>query len=328
MLLALALISFVAVVLVLAFVPFSTVRQQTKGQIPISVNYFFTRQCNKSCGFCFHTAKTSHMEDISRAKRGLQLLQRAGMKKINFAGGEPFLYPKFLGELVDFCKEDLHLESVSIITNGSLVREEWVRKHAKNIDILACSCDSFDENTNIKIGRGTGNQVEILYRIAKWCRESEIKFKLNTVVTRLNYEEDMNEHIDTLQPFRWKVFQVLIVEGENDSEKTLRDARKFTISDKQFEVFCSKHKHHKSFVAESNRLMASSYLLVDEYMRFIDKDGNKLTKSILDVGVEAAMKEIKWDVDAFQERGGVYEWTKENEQGSPCSTGMSEKLVW
>lgn len=49
MLLALALISLVAVVLVLAFVPSSIVRQQTKGQIPVSVNYFFTRQCNKSC---------------------------------------------------------------------------------------------------------------------------------------------------------------------------------------------------------------------------------------------------------------------------------------
>lgn len=74
--------------------------------------------------------------------------------------------------------------------------------------------------------------------------------------------------------------------------------------------------------------MASSYLLVDEYMRFIDKDGNKLSKSILDVGVEAALKEIKWDVDAFEERGGVYDWTKELEQGEGCSNGMSEKLVW
>jgi uncharacterized radical SAM superfamily Fe-S cluster-containing enzyme len=26
---------------------------------PVSVNYHFTRQCNYSCGFCFHTAKTS-----------------------------------------------------------------------------------------------------------------------------------------------------------------------------------------------------------------------------------------------------------------------------
>lgn len=74
--------------------------------------------------------------------------------------------------------------------------------------------------------------------------------------------------------------------------------------------------------------MATSYLLVDEYMRFIDKDGNKLTKSILDVGVEAAMQEIKWDEDAFQERGGVYDWTKEQGAGEACSSGMSEKLAW
>lgn len=67
--------------------------------IPISVNYHFTRRCNKECGFCFHTAKTSDMASLAEAERGLALLKRAGMKKLNFAGGEPFLYPKFLGKL-------------------------------------------------------------------------------------------------------------------------------------------------------------------------------------------------------------------------------------
>ena len=50
MLLALALISLVAVVLVLAFVPSPIVRQQIKGQIPVSVNYFF-----------LHASVTSHV---------------------------------------------------------------------------------------------------------------------------------------------------------------------------------------------------------------------------------------------------------------------------
>jgi hypothetical protein len=27
--------------------------------IPISVNYHFTRKCNRVCGFCFHTEKVS-----------------------------------------------------------------------------------------------------------------------------------------------------------------------------------------------------------------------------------------------------------------------------
>ena len=91
--------------------------------IPLSVNYQLTRQCNYSCGFCFHTAKTSFVLPIDKAKEGLANLAREGMKKINFAGGEPFIIKKgeYLGELVRFCKEDLELESVTIVTNGSKV---------------------------------------------------------------------------------------------------------------------------------------------------------------------------------------------------------------
>ena len=92
--------------------------------IPLSVNYHLTRQCNYSCGFCFHTAKTSFVLPIDKAKEGLTDLARDGMKKINFAGGEPFLIKRgeYLGELVRFCKEDLEVESVTIVTNGSKVK--------------------------------------------------------------------------------------------------------------------------------------------------------------------------------------------------------------
>lgn len=57
-------------------------------------------QCNYECGFCFHTAKTSYVAPITEAKRGLKMLAEGGMKKINFAGGEPFLYPAFMGKLL------------------------------------------------------------------------------------------------------------------------------------------------------------------------------------------------------------------------------------
>ena len=54
--------------------------------IPESVNYHFTRQCNYSCGFCFHTAKTSFVLPLEEAKLGLRMLVEAGMKKVNFSG--------------------------------------------------------------------------------------------------------------------------------------------------------------------------------------------------------------------------------------------------
>ncbi|KAH6605542.1 hypothetical protein Trco_004695 [Trichoderma cornu-damae] len=292
------------------------------GQVPTSVNYHFTRKCNKECLFCFHTATTSHIEDPERAKEGLMLLRQAGMKKINFAGGEPFLYPKFLGTMIDFCKSTLELESISIVTNGSLVKEAFLREHGCSIDILAVSCDSFDEATNMKIGRGSGSQVEKLYEIASWCQKYNIKFKLNTVVNKFNHLEDMNEHVRALQPFRWKCFQVLIVAGENDSDETLRNAHQLTISDDEFDRFCQRHRNQASLVPESNRLMASSYLILDEYMRFLDKDGQRASKSILEVGVKEALKAVFWDEAAFLERGGIYDWKK-----SSCSSSNKD-LEW
>jgi hypothetical protein len=73
----------------------------------------------------------------------------------------------------------------------------------------------FDPETNIKIGRGrSGENVEQLRKVAGWCRHFGIKFKVNTVVCSLNWDEDMTRPITRFQPFRWKVFQCLIVTGE------------------------------------------------------------------------------------------------------------------
>ncbi|KAL7899857.1 hypothetical protein HDV63DRAFT_416562 [Trichoderma sp. SZMC 28014] len=308
-------------VVLLTLLVFIKGRSRT-GPVPISVNYHFSRVCNKECLFCFHTATTSHIESKDNAKRGLLLLKQAGMKKINFAGGEPFIHPKFLGAMIDFCKDDLGLESVSIVTNGSLVRESFLQSHGHNIDILAVSCDSFNEATNIKIGRGSGNQVKKLYEIAAWCQKYNIKFKLNTVVNKFNHLENMNKHISVLQPFRWKCFQVLIVAGENDSDDTLRNAKNLVISDDEFDQFCQRHGDQKSLVPEPNRLMAKSYLILDEYMRFLDRDGKQPSKSILEIGVGDALKAVFWDEAAFVERGGIYDWNK-----SSCSSDRKE-LEW
>ncbi|KAI1100806.1 hypothetical protein F4804DRAFT_317796 [Jackrogersella minutella] len=310
---------------------------------PISVNYFFTRKCNKECAFCFHTEKTSYVASESDMKTGLHLLREAGMRKINFAGGEPFLYPERLAMLCRFCKQDLGLESVSIITNGTKVTKKWIEKHGRWVDVLGVSCDSFDEKTNISIGRGTGENVAQLFRIRDWCRQLGIKFKLNTVVCTLNWQEDMAGVVQQLDPFRWKVFQVLYVEGENDKEgkdasslsKRKRDAKKLLISDEQFQVFCNKHQHLECCIPEPNSVMASSYLLLDEFLCFLDKGGGveKQSRSILEVGVQRALSEVRWDQAAFKQRGGVFEWTKQvaEDEGEPeggCGSANKELLDW
>jgi radical S-adenosyl methionine domain-containing protein 2 len=182
-------------------------------------------------------------------------------------------------------------------------------------------------------GRGTGENVKQLFRIRDWCRALGIKFKLNTVVCDLNWQEDMSSTIQDLQPFRWKVFQVLFVEDENDAstsdtalDEHKRDARALLISNEQFEVFCGKHRHLDAFVPEPNDLMASSYLILDEFLCFLDKGSGKerQSRSILDVGVAKALEEIHFDKDAFVKRGGLYARSKEVDEEGCGSAGVKE----
>ncbi|EPS39744.1 hypothetical protein H072_6453 [Dactylellina haptotyla CBS 200.50] len=295
---------------------------------PVSVNYHFTRRCNYSCGFCFHTAKTSYILHIDDAKRGLKLLKQAGMQKINFAGGEPFLEKEFLGQLMKYCKEDLKLESVSVVTNGSLVNDRFLKIYGDYLDIIAVSCDSFDEDTNVAIGRGKGKHLQAVKKVAKLCQKYNIKFKLNTVVNKYNWCEDMNEYIQELKPFRWKCFQYLLLPNENSGQDTIRDARRYLVTDEQFQEFCRRHKQNECLVPEGNEVMVNSYLILDEYMRFLDKDAKIQSRSILDVGVKTALEQVRWDKEIFLERKGLYDWQKEfrGNESKSCGKELGSEL--
>ena len=89
------------------------------------------------------------------------------------------------------------------------------------LDILAISCDSFDEQVNVLIGRGQGkkNHVENLQKLRTWCRDYRVAFKINSVINRFNVDEDMREQIKALNPVRWKVSTVSrVASAEYNSE--------------------------------------------------------------------------------------------------------------
>ena len=140
--------------------------------------------------------------------------------------------------------------------------------------------------------------------------------------------EDMNESIARLAPFRWKCFQCLIVKTENDgSSNSMRDASRFLISDSQYDEFIKRHSDQKCLIKETNELMKSSYLILDEYMRFLDKGDDEkyvISESILDVGVDKALEQIHWNEEAFADRQGEYDWSRETY--TDCSS--DKNLEW
>ncbi|CAK0879872.1 unnamed protein product [Prorocentrum cordatum] len=307
--------------------------QEDEHLTPTSVNWHYTRACNYECKFCFHTAKSSYFlpaepGGMDEAQLCLKRLRDAGMKKINFSGGEPFLHPKHLGELCRFCKETLKLESVSIVSNGSKIQERWFQQFGDYVDILAISCDSFNEETNVKIGRGKGMHIRQLEQVRNWCNMYGVPFKLNSVINIHNVGEDMTAAILQLSPVRWKVFQCLLLDGENAGPDALRDAKELAITGEQFGQFLKRHETVACLVPEDNTRMKDSYLISGR-LRFLNCTGGAKapSRSLREVSVRCALREAGFDRKMFVERGGVYAWSRARVPRPPAAPPDVEDLA-
>ncbi|KAH3745341.1 IFN-inducible and antiviral protein [Pelomyxa schiedti] len=268
-----------------------------------SVNFHFLRACNYACIFCFHTATREPTSPLSltQCQRGIQKLYDAGTRKINFAGGEPFLRPDQLGAMCKFA-------------HGLPAR------YGPYVDVLGLSIDSFRDPTNQALGRaeisptGARNHRQGVIAAAQICKELGIKVKLNTVVCSLNHDENMADEIAQINPCRWKVFKVLVLENE----RCASNAAAVAITDDQFRAFVARNSPRPGDdgsvtgvapIVEDNGTMQNSYVILDERMRFLDCSlGQKVPgPSILDVGVTDAFRAVKFDVHSFERRDG--NWT-------------------
>ncbi|HRD16803.1 MAG TPA: viperin family antiviral radical SAM protein [Methanothrix soehngenii] len=269
-----------------------------------SVNWHLISTCNYSCRFCFARNLGEQPVSFSEGLTILSHLADAGMEKINFAGGEPLLHPR----LFDYCRaaRDLGM-TVSITTNGSLLSQKLIEEHAACIDWLALSVDSASESTEKRLGRGYGQHVQHCIDLSDTIRAAGIRLKINTTVTRLTWEEDMADFIKRTSPDRWKVFQMLHIQGENDDA-----VADLAVTDEQFQTFCARHADvvlHGVVrpVFESSAMIEGSYFMITPRGCVKTDTGRVIRKyplaDVLQVGISGFVNE-----ELYLGRGGVYAW--------------------
>lgn len=274
--------------------------------VPTAVNFHLYKPCDAACTFCFATFESIRGQlTFDDARCLLSELRGHGAEKVTFAGGEPTLHPR-LGELVKHAAGEGLVTGV--VTNGSRLAQ-LLEQHAPSLHWAALSVDSADENVQALLGRGRGGHVARARSLASACREAGVRVKLNTVVTALTWEEDMSELVRAISPERWKVFQVLRVEGQNDGR-----VEPLLITDAQFQAFITRHRDvgvpGMQLVAEDNDAMTDSYVMVDPLGRFFGNTGGVQTYSepILEVGIRAALAQVGYRTEKFLARGGRYAW--------------------
>ena len=286
--------------------------------LPPSVNWHFWPWCNYACTFCF-----AHFDDINKSDRLTkedallvpQMLADAGATKITFVGGEPTLCP-YLGELLEAAK--MAGLTTCIVSNGTGLTEEFLQSWHNSIDWIGLSIDASNDVLHAQIGRGLKRDLRqqrsshLADSLVVWnrCVRYGIRMKLNTVVNAMNLDDDMSELVLKLRPDRWKIFQVLPVDGQNDG---LVDP--LLIDEAEFESWLKRHQHVAQagidFVPESNDLMRASYAMMDAIGRFYTNvnGGHEYTNSVMEISVLEAWSENCFLEDRFLNRGGVYDWT-------------------
>lgn len=278
------------------------------------VNYHITEACNFGCRYCYAAwQKPNGKELFHNVQNAFELLKElsqlpkvlgntAAPMRLNFAGGEPLLYPDKLQQLIEYAIL-LGMEP-SIITNASLLTRERLMTMAPYLSVLGISLDSADDTSNRLIGRSDRKgRILDLDSLSSMLAEArhlypQMTFKMNTVVNKHNCDEDFAALLDILKPDKWKVLRMLPV--------TTND---LAVTDQQYTNFVRRHQHYADIMfAEDNNDMRASYLMIDPDGRFFQNDtitpetDYNYSRPVMQDGVLAALADIHFDGAKFAAR--------------------------
>ena len=126
--------------------------------VPHLVQFQLTTRCNRRCWFCYVDKSNVIDVDPKILEKVLKILDRIGVCKIAFGGGEPLTYPHL--SILKKVRKEVNM-SFSITTNADLI-DKWIDV-LKEIDAVRISIYSEDAVEKIEKLRQEGIYVTISY---------------------------------------------------------------------------------------------------------------------------------------------------------------------
>lgn len=265
----------------------------------LTLNWHIEQKCNMHCKYCF----TPKFSNLSENENNLILSKLSPyFSRINLVGGEPTLNPY----LINLAKriKDMNCKP-SIVTNAfRMVNDsEYSESIINNFDYIGLSVDSLRNITNRNIGRCVKKQTISEKRLIVLCRnikQSKKYLKINTVVSRINYNEDFHSFYNDAKPDKIKLFQVL-----KPNIQVKQDYSNMLISKKEFSSFVKRYSYlgEKLFPEDNSKMMNSYYILNSEGC-FCDNNTGAISPSLLNTGmtVRKALSYISVDKDKYISR--------------------------
>lgn len=289
----------------------------TEANTPMCVNWHITETCNFGCKHCFAkwNKQREVWDDPDQAEhiiKGIANYVDTTVMipkhfRLNIVGGEPMMNPDKLWNVVKIAK-DCGAE-VSMITNGSHL--EVIRPIAHIISQVGISVDSFDHETNLKIGRACNGKTlsfeEIKDKI-KYVQEinPKLKIKVNTVVNKYNFSEQLLYTVLALKPCKWKILRQMPF-GEN---KGIPDFMFYSFIRNNYKEF-DRHHDGCEITIEDNNAMTESYLMISPDGRLFQNGSTEYSYSrpLTEISFAEALQDIKFNEAKFDGRyDGSFTW--------------------
>lgn len=248
-------------------------------------NLHFTDFCNFSCKCCYakNDKNSLSIEEIEKIVKNISSYLKAnGIKdgRINIAGGEPTT-SRNLQKIIDIIVSNGI--KASLITNGILLTEDFIRANKEKLTMIGLSIDSINEETNRLLGRCENSKRCFDYKrltdICRCIKECGIVLKINLVASKLNFNKDIKSLLDDVKPDRFKILQML---------PTTPFAKENALSEDEFMQYAKKYEDYNP-VTETQENIRKAYLIIDSSgfvttnNQHCDKQHNALAESFCDI---------------------------------------------
>ena len=217
------------------------------------LQWHLSEACNLKCLHCYqenHTPVQLKYDDLikilNQYRELLDKLKTTG--HINLTGGEPLCSPYFF-KILDEFKKDSNKYSFSILTNGTLITEEYAEKiKSYNPEYVQVSLEGGKRMNDYIRGKGVYKKVAQAIKILK---KHGIYVSLSFTATKLNYKEFpkvvkfAEKYGDTIWSDR---FIPLSKDNDNDFMMNLEETNEYLkIMEEERQKL--KRKHSKTTVA-------------------------------------------------------------------------------
>jgi AdoMet-dependent heme synthase len=153
-----------------------------------------TNKCNLCCKYCYQGSSpyTNITKELKKEEWGKIIIQlkKLKAKKINFVGGEPFLYKDFWHVLHFAYKKGF---KIKVFTNGTLLGKEELIKLKKCHVTISFNLNSEDRKIQ-EFFQGRGNWKKTVNAI-KQCKKQGLEFEIASPIIKDNLRS-INQFID------------------------------------------------------------------------------------------------------------------------------------